>query len=68
MDIYGTVRDFFEMIESYIDLLERYLKEANLKELLQYLFICIPEEIRAIIIVFLLIMLILGLKKIFKGG
>lgn len=67
MDIYGIVRDFVDMIISYIELLIGYLEDASMSELLNYLFLCIPEEVRAILIVFLLLMLVLGIRKAVKG-
>ena len=67
MDIYGAIRDFIEMIISYIKLLTEYVENANMMELLNYLFICIPEEVRAILIVLMLLLLILGIRKAVKG-
>lgn len=67
MDIYGAISDFFDMLKSYIELLKGYLEEAEISGLLNYLFLCIPEEIRGILILFLLFMLILGIRKAFKG-
>lgn len=67
MDLYSTIVDFFEMINSYIKLLTDYLEDANISELLNYLFLCIPEEVRAILIVLLLLMLILGIREAVKG-
>lgn len=67
MDIYGAIRDFVDMIISYIELLIGYLEDASISELLNYLFFCIPEEIRAILIVLLLLMLVLGIRKAIIG-
>lgn len=67
MDLYGTIRDFIEMIVSYIELLIGYLEEANISDLLNYLYLCIPEEVRAILIVLLLLMLVLGIRNAVKG-
>lgn len=67
MDIYGIVRDFVDMIISYIELIIGYLEDASISELLNYLFLCIPEEVRAILIVLLLLMLFLGIRKAVKG-
>ena len=66
MDLYGAVVDFINMIISYIDLLKKYLEEANISDLLNYLFYCIPEEIREIIIVILLLLLVLGIRNALK--
>lgn len=66
MDIYGSVKDFFDMLESYIELLIGYLEEGHIMDLLQYLFICIPLEVRGIIIVVVLLSLVLGLKGVIK--
>ena len=67
MDLYGTIREFINMLISYIELLISYLEDANISELLNYLFLCIPEEVRAILIVLLLLMLILGIREAVKG-
>lgn len=67
MDLYGAIVDFIDLIISYIELLTNYLEDANILELLNYLFFCIPEEIRAILIVLLLLMLVLGIRKAVKG-
>lgn len=67
MSIYDTVRDFVDMLISYIELLTGYLEDADISKLLNYLWLCIPEEVRAILIVLLLLMLILGIRKAVKG-
>lgn len=67
MDITNSINDFFEMLKSYIDLLKGYLEESEIVGLLNYLFLCIPEEVRAIFIVLLLLMLILGVRSAIKG-
>lgn len=67
MDIYGSINDFFEMLKSYVELLIGYLDNSELFGLLNYLYICIPEEVRAIFIVLLLLMLVLGVRRAIKG-
>ena len=67
MDLYGAVRDFVDLVISYIELLIGYIEDAEISELLNYLFQCIPEEVRAILIVLLLLMLVLGIRKAVKG-
>lgn len=67
MDLYGTIRDFIEMLVSYIELLIDYLEEADIADLFNYLYLCIPEEVRAILIVLLLLMLVLGIRNAVKG-
>lgn len=67
MDIAKTIEDFFSMINSYIELLVGYLENADMIELLNYLFLCIPVEVRAILIVLLLLMIVLGIRNAFKG-
>ena len=67
MNLYDTVVDFFDVLISYIKLLIGYLEDANISKLLNYLWLCIPEEVRAILIVLLLLMLILGIRKAVKG-
>lgn len=66
MDIVTGIKDFFEMLESYIELLIGYLEEGQIMDLLQYLFICIPLEVRGIIIVIVLLSLVLGFKGVIK--
>lgn len=66
MDIVTGIKDFFKMLESYIELLIGYLEEGQIIDLLQYLFICIPLEVRGIIIVIVLLSLVLGLKGVIK--
>jgi len=67
MNISGSINDFFNMLKSYIDLLIGYLDDSELIGLLNYLFLCIPEEIRGIFVFLLLIMLILGIRRAIKG-
>lgn len=66
MDIVTGIKDFFKMLESYIELLISYLEDGQIMDLLQYLFICIPLEVRGIIIVVVLLLLLLGLKGVIK--
>ena len=49
MDLYGAVTDFFDMLTYYIELLKSYLEDVDISGILNYLFFCIPEELRAII-------------------
>lgn len=66
MDLADSIKDFFKMLESYIELLIGYLEDGQIMDLLQYLFICIPLEVRGIIILIVLLSLVLGLKGVIK--
>lgn len=66
MDLADSIKDFFKMLESYIELLIGYLEDSQIMDLLQYLFICIPLEVRGIIILIVLLLLVLGLKGVIK--
>lgn len=66
MDIVQSINDFFEMLESYIDLLIGYLDDSELIDMLLYLFRCIPDEIKGILIVVLVFILLLGIRGALK--
>lgn len=67
MDIVRSIEDFFEMIKSYIALLISYVSDSELIGLLNYLYLCIPVEVRAVVIIIVLFLLVLGLRNLFKN-
>lgn len=67
MEIVNFIDDFFDMLISYLDLLKSYLKDDQFTDMLMYLYRCIPEEIKGILVVFLLLFLLIGLRNALKN-
>lgn len=67
MDLYGLVRDFIDDAIKYIELLTNYLRDFDITDLLIYLYSCFPEEVKAVIYVFIVFSIILGIRSSLRG-
>lgn len=65
MNYSETIENFFDYIIDYIYKLVDILNAGELGALLGYLWICIPEPVRIVIIVTILLFILIGAIKMF---
>lgn len=66
MNFVDSIKDFFSMILFYITYFIEYFKKDELHDLIQYLYNCIPVEIRSLFIIIPLFLLFTGFFKAFR--
>lgn len=66
MNYVQGIQDFFDNITKYIQMLIDFLNIDDFRNLLVYLFNCIPEPIRAVGFTFILLLILVGFVKAFR--
>lgn len=66
MNYVQGIEDLFEYITKYIEILIDFLSLEDFKNLLIYLFNCIPEPIKAVFFLTLLLFIVVGFVKAFR--
>lgn len=61
-----VIENFFDYVEKYIRLLIDFLTKGELDDLLVYLYQCIPESVRAVILMIVLLFMIVGFVRAFR--
>ena len=62
-----SIEDFFDLIIGYINVVVDFFTNSDLSELFLYLWRCIPEVVRIIIIITILLFVFIGFFKAFKS-
>ncbi len=62
-----SIENFFDNIIAYIQIIVDFIKNDDFTELLLYLWWCLPELIRVILIVFILLTILMGFMNAFSG-
>lgn len=66
MNYVQGIEDLFDYITKYIEMLIGFLNLDELRDLLIYLYNCIPEPIRAVFLLTLLLFIVAGFVKAFR--
>jgi len=66
MNYVQNIEDFFDYVLSYLNILIDFLNIEDLKNLLIYLFNCIPVPIQACIFLLILFFIVAGCVKAFR--
>ena len=66
MNYVQGIEDLFDFITKYIEMLIEFLNLDELRDLLLYLYNCIPEPIQAVFLLTLLLFIIAGFVKAFR--
>ena len=66
MNYVQVIEDLFDFITKYIEMLIEFLNLDELRDLLLYLYNCIPEPIQAVFLLTLLLFIIAGFVKAFR--
>lgn len=62
-----SIENFFDNIIAYIQIIVDFIKNDDFTELLLYLWWCLPELIRVILIVSILLTILMGFMNAFSG-
>lgn len=66
MDYANSVNEFFSLLRVYIEKVISFFSDEGFNQLLVYLFDCIPEEIRFILLLFVLFVVTVGFLRLFR--
>ena len=66
MNYVQGIEDLFDYITKYIDILINFLNLDDFRDLLIYLYNCIPELIKAVFMLALLLFILVGFVKAFR--
>ena len=66
MNYVQGIEDLFDYITKYIDILINFLNLDDFRDLLIYLYNCIPEPIKAVFLLTLLLFILVGFVKAFR--
>jgi len=66
MDYASDVKNLFDLLIMYIEKIKGYFISNQFVQLLKYLFDCIPEEIRFIFLLSLLLFVLIGFIRLFR--
>lgn len=66
MNYVQGIQDLFDYIIKYIEMIIEFLNLDDLRDLLNYLYICIPEPIRAVFLLMLLLFIVAGFVRAFR--
>ena len=66
MDYVEAIESFFDYIIRYVQSLIDFLTAGELDDLLVYLYQCIPEPVRIVIFVIVLLFMLVGFVKAFR--
>ena len=62
-----AIENFFDNIISYIEMIVNFLGDDSFAELLLHLWWCLPELVRGILILTILLTILLGFVNAFSG-
>lgn len=60
------IQDFFDSLTKYVQKLIEFLKVDEWMDFLEYLFLCIPEDIRIVLLFLFLAIMFVGFVKAFR--
>ncbi len=66
MNYVQGIEDLFDYITKYIEMLVDFLNVDEFRDLLIYLYNCIPEPVRAVMLLVILLFVITGFVKAFR--
>lgn len=66
MNYVEGIQDFFDSLTGIVQRLIEFLKVDELKDLLLYLYLCIPEDIKLVLLFLFLVVLLVGFVKVFR--
>lgn len=67
MNYVQVIQDLFDYLTKYIEMVIDFLNIDELRDLLVYLYNCIPEPVRAVIFLVILLFCLAGFIKAFRN-